>query len=144
MASLIYNRFFMDLALKATNLDTDDLRVALVDSTYTPNKDNTRWVTGSDPFDSEVTGSGYTAGGAQLANTTVTQDDTNDLVKFDADDVTWQTSTITARNAVVYDSTIANKNLVACYQFTEDKSSANGNFTIQWSSSGLMELKQGT
>lgn len=145
MPSVIYNRFWLDLATKATNLDTDDLRCVLVDSTYSaPNKDHTRWVTGSDPFDQEVTGSGYTAGGVQLANTTVTQDDTNDLVKFDADDVTWQTSTITAQAAVIFDSTIANKNLIACYLFTELKSSANGNFTIQWSASGLMELKQGT
>jgi hypothetical protein len=144
MASLIYNRFWMDLGLKATALSADDLRVALVDSTYTPNKDNTRWVTGSDPYDSEVVGSAYTAGGAILSGSTLTQDDTNDLVKWDATDVTWQTSTITARNAVVYDSTIANKNLIACYQFTEDKASANGNFTIQWSGSGLMEFKQGT
>lgn len=144
MPSVIYNRFWMDLALKATSLSADDIRVALVDSTYTPNKDNTRWVSGSDPYDSEVTGSGYTAGGAQLSGSTLSQDDTNDLVKWDATDVTWQTSTITARVAVVYDSTIANKNLIAAYQFTEDKSSANGNFTIQWSSSGLMEFKQGT
>ena len=145
MPSCIYNRFFLDLATKAINLDTDDLRCVLVDSTYSaPNKDHTRWVTGGDPFDQEVVGSAYTAGGIQLGNTTVTQDDTNDLAKFDADDVTWQTSTITAQAAVIFDSTIANKNLIACYLFTELKSSANGNFTIQWSSSGLMELKQGT
>jgi hypothetical protein len=145
MPSVIYSRFFMDLALKALNWDTDDIRCVLVDSTYSaPNKDSTRWVTGSDPFDQEVVGSGYVAGGTQLANTTATQDDANDLVKLDADDVTWQTSTITAQAAVLFDSTIANKNLIACYLFTELKSSANGNFTIQWSGSGLMELKQGT
>lgn len=142
MASVIYTRFFLDMAIKALSWSADDLRVALVDSTYTPDKDHTRWVTGSDPYDSEITGSAYTAGGAQLANATATIDTSNDLVKLDADDVTWATSTITARNAVLYDSTITNKNLIACFQFTEDKSSANGDFTIQWNASGLMTLQQ--
>jgi len=142
MASVIYTRFFLDLAIKALSWSVDAIQVALVDSTYTPDKDHTRWVTGSDPYDSQITGSGYTAGGAALANATAVIDTTNDLVKLDGDDVTWATSTITARNAVLFDSTIANKNLVACFQFTEDKSSANGDFTIQWNASGLMTLQQ--
>jgi hypothetical protein len=142
MASVIYTRFFLDLAIKALSWSADAIQVALVDSTYTPDKDHTRWVTGSDPYDSQITGSGYTAGGATLANATAVIDTTNDLVKLDGDDVTWATSTITARNAVLFDSTIANKNLVACFQFTEDKSSANGDFTIQWNASGLMTLQQ--
>jgi len=99
-------------------------------------------VTGSDPFDSEITGSAYTAGGAVLTGATATIDTSNDLVTLDATDLTWATSTITARNAVLYDSTITNKNLIACFQFTEDKSSANGDFTIQWNASGLMTLQQ--
>jgi len=142
MASVIYTRFFLDLAIKALSWSVDAIQVALVDSTYTPDKDHTRWVTGSDPYDSQITGSGYTAGGAALANATAVIDTTNDLVKLDGDDVTWATSTITARNAVLFDSTIANKNLIACFQFTEDKSSANGDFTIQWNASGLMTLQQ--
>jgi hypothetical protein len=142
MASVIYTRFFLDLAIKAINWGSDSLAVALVDSTYTPDKDHTRWVTGSDPFDSEITGSAYTAGGAVLSGATATIDTSNDLVTLDATDLTWATSTITARNAVLYDSSIANKNLIACFQFTEDKSSANGDFTIQWNASGLMTLQQ--
>jgi len=142
MASVIYTRFFLDLAIKALSWSVDAIQVALVDSTYTPDKDHTRWVSGSDPFDSQITGSGYTAGGATLANATAVIDTTNDLVKLDGDDVTWATSTITARNAVLFDSTIANKNLIACFQFTEDKNSANGDFTIQWNASGLMTLQQ--
>ena len=142
MASVIYTRFFLDLAIKALSWSVDDIRVALVDSTYTPNKDHTRWVTGSDPYDSQITGDAYTAGGEVLANATAVIDTTNDLVMLDGDNVTWATSTITARNAVLFDSTIANKNLIACFQFTEDKSSANGDFTIQWNASGLMTLQQ--
>lgn len=142
MASVIYSQFFLNLALGAIDWDSDSLAVALVDSTYTPNKDNTRWVSGSDPYDSEITGDAYTAGGAVLTGATAAIDTTNDLVTLDAADLTWATSTITARNAVLYDSTIANKDLIACFQFTEDKSSANGDFTIQWNASGLMTLQQ--
>jgi len=143
MASVVYSRFFLQLALGNIDWDTDDIRVALVDATYTPNKDNTYWTTGTDPGASEVTGDAYTAGGAALSGGTATQDDTNDLVKLDGADVAWQTSTISAKAAVVYDSTLGGKDLIACYEFTETKSSANGTFTIQFSSSGMMELKQG-
>jgi len=144
MASSIYNRFFYQLALKQIDFDSDDIRVALVDATYTVDKAHTYWTTGADPGASEVAGSAYTAGGAQLASAAVSQNDTDDLAKLDAADVTWQTSTISAKGAAVYDSTLVGKDLIAWYEFTETKSSANGNFTIQWSGSGLMELKQGT
>jgi hypothetical protein len=142
MASVIFNRFFMALGLGLINLDTDAVRVSLVDSGYTPVKTDTWWGT-ADPWAHEVTGDAYTAGGMAVANTTLVQDNTNALVKYDADDCTWTTSTITAKAAVLWDSTPATKDLIACYEFTEDKSSANGNFTIQWSASGLMEFKQG-
>jgi hypothetical protein len=144
MASVVYNRFFMNLALKALSWSADDIRVALVSSAYTPTKSDTWWTSGVPPYTNEIVGSAYTAGGLQLASATSVQDDTNSRVMLDGNDVTWQTSTITAHNAVLYDSSITNKDLIACYQFTQDYSSANGSFTIQWSSSGLIELKQGT
>lgn len=142
MASVIYNTFFYDAALGLVDWDTDDIRVALVDNTYTPSKDDTQWTSGKDPYDSEVTGSAYTAGGEQLASAAATIDTTNDLVTLDFADKTWQTSTITAKSAVVYNSSHASKDMIACFEFTEDKSSANGDFEIQWNASGLMTLQQ--
>ncbi len=142
MASVLYNTFFYDALLGLIDWDTEDIRVALVDDGYTPEKDDTQWTSGKDPFDSEVVGSAYTAGGEQLASPAATIDTTNDVVLIDAADKVWQTSTITAKAAVVYNSSHTGKNLIACFEFTENKSSANGDFEIQWNASGLIALSQ--
>lgn len=80
-----------------------------------------------------------------MANTTVTQDNTGDQSVFDADNVTWATSTITARGAVLYKSTgvAANDNLITYLDFTTDRISTAGNFTLTWDALGILETKQG-
>ena len=139
MADTIYNRFFANIMNKEVDLEADTIKVALLSSSYTPNKDHNTW---SDVSANEITGTGYTAGGATLANKSVTQDDTNDQATFDADDVTWASSTITARYAVLYDDTLTNDDLVAIFDFGSDQSSSSGNFTLQFNSSGIMALSQ--
>jgi hypothetical protein len=47
--------------------------------------------------------------------------------------VTWSTATITARGAMIYNSTQGNK-CVAILDFGSDKSSTAGDFTIQFPS----------
>ena len=46
-------------------------------------------------------------------------------------DTTWSTSTITARGAMIYNSTQSNKS-VAILDFGSDKSSSSGDFTVQF------------
>ncbi|MEA2112442.1 MAG: hypothetical protein U9P50_00505, partial [Patescibacteria group bacterium] len=82
------------------DLEADTIKVMLLTSTHTTNIDTQIYI--DDVSTNEVTGTGYTAGGKALANKAVTQDNANDLGKFDADDVTWSSSTITARYAVIY------------------------------------------
>ncbi len=67
---------------------------------------------------------------------------TDDEGVFDADDVTWSTSTITARGAIVYKSTgtAANDLLICYFDFGADKSSSAGNFTITWNAEGIVNL----
>lgn len=139
MASQLYNSFKRDIMNGGIDLDTDTIRVALVTSTYTPNIDtHTKW---SD-ITNEVTGTGYTAGGEALANKTVTADNTDDEGVFDADDKTWAASTITARGAVLYKDTgtPSTSPLIGYIDFGADKSSSNGNFTIQWATEGIVNL----
>jgi len=64
MPSLIYNSFFEDLARGAIDLDTDTIRVMLVTSSYTENKDTH---TKRSDVTNEITGTGYTAGGVTAA-----------------------------------------------------------------------------
>lgn len=141
MANIIYNRFMANLANKIVDWSNagDDIRVALVSSAYTPNPDHTQW---SDVSTNEVAGTAYTAGGEQLTPATVTQDDSNDLASLDGPDITWQTSTITAYYAVLYDSTLAGNDLICCIDFTADKSSSGGDFKIQWDTSGVITIQQ--
>lgn len=139
MADLIYNYFKTHIMDGGIDLDTDTIKVALVTSTYTPNAD-----THEDFADvtNEITGTGYTAGGAALASKTVSIDTTDDEGVFDAADVTWTSSTLTARGAVIYkDTGTAATSLLICYlDFGSDQSSSAGDFTIQWNSEGILNL----
>lgn len=139
MADVIFNSFKMKIMNGAIDLDTDTINVALVTSTYTPNQDT--HVFFSD-VTNEVTGTGYTAGGATLAGVTVTQDDIDNEGVFDANDVSWTTATITARAAVVYKSTgIGSTSPLICYiDFGADKVSTAGTFTIAWNAEGILNL----
>lgn len=139
MADVIYNSFKKKIMDGSIDLDTDTIKVALVTSSYTPDQDAHDFF---DDVTNEVSGTGYSAGGATLANKAVTQDNTGNKGVFDADDVTWSTSTITARGAVLYKSTgTASTSALICYiDFGSDKSSAGGNFTIQWNASGILTL----
>lgn len=80
----------------------------------------------------EVTGTGYTAGGKTLVNISPTTSGTTAFVDFN--DVTWTTSTITARGALIYNSSSINYTnpAVAVLDFGSDKSSSAGDFTIQF------------
>lgn len=143
MADLIYNSFFVDHANGNIDLDTDTIKVMLCTSAYTPTKTHNR----RDDITNEVSGTGYTAGGATLANKTLTQDDTNDLGKFDADDVSWATSTITARYAIVYKArggAASADELIKCFDFGSDQVSVGAAFTLQFNANGVLQFKNGT
>lgn len=134
MANAKYNSFKRDIANGTIDLDTNIIMCALVDATYVPNVDtHTLYshITG------EVVGTGYTAGGQALAAKTVTVDNANDVSIFDADDVTWAASTITARGAVLYKDT---GELISYFDFGVDKSSSNGDFIVQWNAGGILTI----
>lgn len=139
MADTIYNSFKRDIMNGGIDLDTDTIKVALVTSTYTVDQD------AHDNFDditNEVSGTGYSAGGATLASVTVAVDNTDNEGVFDAADVTWSTSTITARGAVVYKSTgtASTSKLICFLDFSTDKTSTAGDFVIQWGAEGILNL----
>jgi hypothetical protein len=122
---------------KEVDWDTDTIKVALVTSSYTPNQDtHDYW---DDVSANEISGTGYSAGGATLANKTVGYTAGTNVTKFDGDDVSWTSSTLTARYAVVYLSTgtPSTSPLIAYVDFATDQSSSSGTFTITWSASGI-------
>lgn len=139
--SKAYGNLAKAMINKEVDWDTDDVRVMLVGSSYTPNQDTHDYLDDVQAY--EVTGTGYTAGGAALTGKTVTYDAANNVLVLDAADVTWANSTITARYAVVYDNTggsAAAKPLIGFVDLVSDQASNNGNFTIEWDASGILRI----
>jgi hypothetical protein len=138
MASVVYNSAKTGFLKADIDLDSP-CNVALVLSGYSPDIDAHDFF---DDITNEASGAGYTAGGITLSSTTVIKDTTDDEAAFDAADITWSTSTITARGAVLYRNTgtAATSPLIAYFDFGSDKSSSAGNFTIAWNSEGLLNL----
>lgn len=141
-----FNRFYNKLATKAIDLDNDDLKIILMGTGYTFDKDAHHGY--SDVSANELAGSpdyGYDAGGQSLTGTTVTEDDTNDRTRFTCDDPEWTASGGSigpAKSAIIYDNTEAGDSLICCIDF-------GGNVTVPDGSSLLLQdividLKQGT
>ena len=80
----------------------------------------------------EVSGTGYTAGGQDLTVTggAVSVSGTTAFVDFS--DVTWADATITARGALIYNSSAAGNPAVAVLNFGAEKGTVNGPFTVQF------------
>jgi len=95
---------------------------------------------------SEISGTGYTAGGNTLANPTLTV--TPENITFDADDVTWTTATITARWAVIYRSGTVNSltdPVLRCYLLDDTPADisppAGTDFTFRWNAGGIIQSR---
>lgn len=104
-------------------LETDTIKCALFTSSATLNVDTTAYSTSN-----EVTGTGYTAGGVTLTNVSVTV--VAGGVYLDADDAIWDDSTITARGALIYNASKANR-AIFVLDFSADRSSDNGRFRVE-------------
>ncbi len=128
MASLIFNSAVRFIATGVIDLDTDSFKVMLVTSSYTPDKDVDDF---RNDVTNEVSGTGYTAGGAAVVATVAAVDTTNDRVDVTFATTTWTTATITARAAVIYKvrGGASSADELVCYvDFLADKTSSGGDF----------------
>ena len=116
--------FKEDLMSPGANLEANTLKLALYTNAATLNENTTAYTTSQ-----EVSGTGYSAGGATLTNVAVTTD--GNVAIFDADNVAFANATITAQAALIYNN--SNSNSAICVlDFGGDKSSTNGTFEIQF------------
>jgi hypothetical protein len=94
----------------------------------------------SDLDGNEVTGTGYTADGQALVNAAVTN--ATNVATFDADDVTWANSTISAQFAILYMNTGTNttSRVLSYVDFGATEVSSAGSFTITWNASGIATI----
>ena len=128
--------FKQQILLGEHDLDTDVIKIALYTSAADLSAATTAYSTSN-----EVVGTGYTAGGNTLAGATVSLTGTTAFVDFS--DTTWTTATITARGALIYNSSKSDK-AVAVLDFGSDKTSTAGSFTVQFpandSSSAIVRI----
>jgi hypothetical protein len=129
MASFIYNSFWGDLGAGTIDLDTNTFQVMLVTSSYAADKDaHDR----RNDVTNEVTGTGYTAGGA-TCTITIATNTSLDRTTYTFSSVEWPTSTITARGAVVYKSrggASSNDELIFYSDFGTNVSTSGTTFTV--------------
>ena len=119
---------------------SDTIKVMLLTNSHTTDIDTQEFI--DDVSANEVAGTGYTTGGETLGTKSNTVDTANDQTEVDAADVTWSSSTITARYAVVYKDTgtPGTSAIIQIIDFGADKTSTGGDFTIQWDTEGLFKL----
>jgi hypothetical protein len=107
----------------------DTMKLALFTSSATLSAATTDYSTTN-----EVSGTGYTAGGGTLVNVTPTSSGTTAFTDFN--DLTFSSSTITANGAMIYNTQTGGgsgtTDAVVILAFGSDKTSTNGDFTIQF------------
>ena len=117
--------FKVDLLDGEHDFGADTFKIALYTSSASLDSTTTAY-----SATNETSGTGYTAGGNTLTvSVTPTSSSTTAYISFS--NTTWSTASITARGALIYNSTNGNK-AVAVLDFGSDKTSTAGDFTIQF------------
>ncbi len=126
------------LALGQAEFDftADTIKVALTTDDYTPDTDTHEFF---DDVTDQITGTGYTAGGATL--TGVGWAYSGGQATLTCDPAAWTTATFTARRAVVYKDTgvAGTSRLLSYVDFGADRSPAAVDFEIAFAD-GLLVL----
>jgi len=105
-----------------TNSSGHTFKLALFTNAATLGASTTAYSTSN-----EASGTGYSAGGNTLTNVTPTSGGTTAFTDFD--DTSFTSSTITARGALIYNSSQSDKAVVVL-DFGSDKSSTSGTFSV--------------
>ena len=132
-----YGQYWLSLANKEIDMDGDALKAMLVTSAYTFNKDTHRY---KSSITNEVVGTGYAGGGLIIPSPSITYDSANGRVKFSGGNLSWTGATLSARGAVVYDSTPASdatRPLIMFINFGLDLSPVNGTLALTWDALGM-------
>lgn len=139
-AGKFYPLFFKSLLNKEVDIDSDNVKIMLLDNSYTFDKTHQY----KSSISGEVSGTGYAAGGQQLLSVVVSFDAPTNTIKLDAADPSWANSTITgARKAAVYDSTPgtdASRPLIAYLEADATLSTTSGTLSITFDTAGIATL----
>lgn len=132
----VYSNFFRSLCNKEVNLTADNFKMMLVGAGYSPDQATHQY---KSSVSSEITGTGYTAGGLLLpSKLTLTLAGGRWSIK--GPNLSWPNATFSARYGIVYDdtpATDATKPLLVCADFGEVKSPSAGAFSVTWNTDGI-------
>ena len=119
------------------NWTADTIRVALLAAGHTPAYATHEHF--DDVSTDEVSGAGYTAGGAEITTRGVTV--SGDLIQLTGDNVEWDPSTIDAGYAVIYQDTgtASTSRLIGLVDFAGEQSSSDGRFAVEWDQGVVVE-----
>jgi len=121
------NNFRKHILNGSINLSSDTIKMALYSGQSHDQNTGAYTATG------QVSGSGYSAGGATMSGASQTTDTTNHVSFYDWNDVSWSSSTITADSCLVYSDTVSSPTAdVSIYvgSFSGSKSSSSGTFSV--------------
>jgi hypothetical protein len=125
---------------KEIDFGSDTIKLMGTTSAHTPNQDTHDYV--DDIRAAEETGTNWSAGGATLANCTVTYTAGTNVVKFDADDVSVATVTVDdMKNLHVYDdtpATDATKPLIGFAVLDTALAPSAGTLAVTFDSAGIL------
>lgn len=145
---VVFNELAVAIAEKKVNLETDTIKLALIDNVVTPTANDTdpQWGAGSgvDYDGNEVgTGGGYVAGGQECANPAVIR--IGDTTTFDADDpagLAQDGSGFTdAYWGILYSDTATNKDCIGFLDLGGPVSEQDGPIAISWNASGIFTIQ---
>lgn len=114
--------FKEEILLGVHDLDTDVLKMALYTSDADLGPDTTAYTDSN-----ESSGTGYTAGGEILLNVTVGSGQQTGFASFD--NPAWPGSSLTARGALIYNSSKSNKS-IAVINFGTDQTTVAQSFNV--------------
>jgi hypothetical protein len=124
--TVVCSTFKRELLEAKHNFLTDLFRIALYDATAVLDSNVTNYVTPG-----EVAGTGYVAGGKDLAHAQILLDLSARVAYASFDDAVWDNSVITARGALIYNQT-AGQRAIAVLDFGVDRVSNHGPFHVQF------------
>ena len=112
-----------------SNSSGDKYKLALYTSSATLTSATTSLLTSSPT--NEVTSANYSAGGGALVNNPTSL--TAGVARADFADLSFQNVTLTARGALIYNTSSATTNSAVCVlDFGGDKTATSGTFTVQF------------
>lgn len=114
--------FLEELSNEEHDINSDTFKIALYTNAADLGPGTTEYTTTN-----EITGTGYTAGGATLSSGTIAKD--GNTVLYDWDDPSWTSSSLTAAAAMIYNTSQSNK-AVMILDFGGDHVTSNGTFLV--------------